>query len=129
MAVSDRALALGSGRRGLLERLGVAERKHCALVLDAAEILALEVLVVAVLDLTDGAAKQGIHFADLGPLGPDDFELLEDELVLCTGPLPPHDVRIDHVVPALAALPAEAVGEVSGDDDPVLRAEHVDLLA
>ena len=55
--------------------------------------------------------------------------MLEDELVLFAGPLAPHDVRIDHVVPALAALPAEAVGKVPGDDYPILRAEQFDLLA
>ena len=63
------------------------------------------------------------------PLRANGDELGKNELVLFRGPLAPYDIRIDHVVPALAALPSEAIGQKPRNNDPVLRTKLLDFLA
>ena len=53
----------------------------------------------------------------------------ENEFVLFTGPLPPHNRRVYHVVPPLSALPSEPARQEPGNDDPVLRSVLLDFFA
>jgi hypothetical protein len=100
---------------------------HHLFVLDKSHVLVFQILIEPVFDLTDGASKQGFHLGDLAPLRPNLVVHHEDEGVFLRGPLPSNDGGVDDVVPPLAALAAEASGEESGNDDPVLGAVLLDL--
>ena len=53
----------------------------------------------------------------------------QNEFVLFARPLPPHNRRIDDIVPPLATLPAESPRQEPGNDHPVLRAVLLNFFA
>ena len=88
--------------------------------------LALEGGVPVVLDGVIGAPDEGL--GDLGPLVAV-LRVGDDELaVLLAAPLLALDVGVEVVVPALAALLADATGELLRDLGPLLRAESAHEL-
>ena len=77
-------------------------------ILDLVDVFAFQILIEPILDLADSPANQRTHFRDLRPLRANLVEHLQNELVLLAYPVPPNDIRIEHVVPSLAALATQA---------------------
>ena len=53
--------------------------------------------------------------------------MLEDKLIFLSRPVSTDYLGIQHVVPSFAALPSESPRKVSGDDDPVLGSQFLNL--
>lgn len=95
---------------------------------DFVDVLAFQVLVESILDLGDRSAQQRLHLRDLRPFRADLCVHFDDKLIFLARPFPPHDARIENVVPSLAALATKSSRQMLGNNDPVLGTELLNLL-
>lgn len=96
-------------------------------VLDLIKVFTFEVLIIPILDLTDGSTRQEFHFGNLRPFGSDLIEHFKNELVFLSCPVSSDDRWIENIMPSLSALTTKSTRKIPSNNNPVLCAKLFDL--